>query len=295
MSESETPAPRLPPFPYVIVGLGLLGGSLAKAVRSRLKEHGGRVIGVDPDATTRAMAEASGAVDLTLAEITPEVAAARHIVIATPLAALEAVLPALAAAADSGAIVSDVIGVKMPVLAAVKAVLPRARYVSVHPMAGGEHGGFAKSRADLFDARTVVVCPNERDPDATSAVSALWRELGGQVVAISPSEHDRVVAATSHLPYLAALALVRVATREQGDMHIAGRGFADATRRADFDPEVMAAVVGHNPFAPRALHTLAGQILRLAEIVETSPEALVREAREVRDAHRALHEPPARD
>lgn len=288
MSDGRAEPAALPRFPYAIIGLGLLGGSLARAVRVRFGSAAGLIIGVDPDANTRAAALADGVVDEAYAEVGAALTRAGLVVIATPLAALADLLPRLAAVLASGTLVCDVIGVKGPVMPAIAAALPNARHVSAHPMAGGEHGGFAHSRSDLFVARTVVVCPHPDDAAATAAVSALWQRLGARTVECSPREHDRIIAATSHLPYLAALALVRVALREEGGAHIAGRGFADATRRADFDPTVMAAVVSQNSFAPRAVRALADELRRLADLIERAPQALEGEARAIREEHRAL-------
>jgi prephenate dehydrogenase len=249
------------PASIAVVGLGLVGGSLARAIKARAP--GTFVLAVDPDRATRTRALAACAVDVARSRVDEELRRCEVVVVGTPLRAAAPVLAELRPFLAAGVLLTDVIGLKAPVAALVRQELPGVRYVGSHPMAGGELGGFVHSRAELFDGRTVVVCPSRRAKD-TAEVDALWRLVGARVVHLTPVEHDRVVAVTSHLPYLAALGLVRVAGHEEAGVHVAGRGFGDATRRADFDPGVMAAVVGHNPHVPRALRALARELERLA-------------------------------
>jgi prephenate dehydrogenase len=114
---------------------------------------------------------------------------------------------------------------------------PRA-FVGSHPMAGSEQSGFGVARADLFRGATVIVTPTEAsDPVAVKGVTALWEALGARVSALDPDTHDRVVAAISHLPHVAAWALVDAVGRfEPGALAFAARGFKDTTRIAASDP-----------------------------------------------------------
>jgi prephenate dehydrogenase len=280
------PRVHLPNPPYAIVGLGLVGGSLARAVRARTGKAV-ELMGIDPDSATRRQALAEGVVDVALPRVGKALSGCGLVVIATPFGALARVLAELASVLAPEALITDVVGLKAEVAHNVQARLPGARYVGSHPMAGGEHGGFAHSHRDLFVERTVVVCPGRLAAD-TRRISALWRLVGAKVALMTPKEHDQTVAVTSHLPYLAALGLVRVAERRERGSHIAGRGFADATRRVDFDPEVMATVVGHNPHVPRALRALARELSRMARAVSRDPDVLVAEAEHARALHRQL-------
>lgn len=276
-----------PAPPYVIVGLGLVGGSLARAWKRELPA-GTEIWAVEPNTDVRVAALAEAVVDRAFGAVEPELAQAGLVVLATPLGALQATLARLKVVLPESTVITDVIGVKTAVEAAVALYLPRNPFVGGHPMAGGEAGGFDKSRADLFVDRTVVLCPSP-DKIVTEDIARLWRTVGARPVFLSPSEHDRVVATTSHLPYLAALSLVRLADAEEhGVGLVAGRGFADATRRADFAPGIMAAAVSENTFVPRALRGLAAELTRLAELVERDPKALEGEAERARALHRAL-------
>lgn len=273
------------PSPVGIVGLGLVGGSLARALRERVR--GIELVAVDPDRTTRTRARREGVADVVRAQVDETLRGCRLVVLGVPLGAVAKVLASMAPHLAPDTLVTDVVGLKAPVQRMVRELLPRARYVGSHPMAGGEHGGFRHSRPDLFDGRTVVVCPSARPADVRR-IDAVWRATGARVVHLPPAAHDRVVAVTSHLPYLAALGLVHVAEREHDGAHVAGRGFADATRRADFEPGVMAAVVGHNPHASRALRSLARELSRMADAIDHDPAALQAIAEHARALHRRL-------
>ncbi len=269
--------------PFGIVGLGLVGGSLARAIT---KLGLGEVLGVDADPATCRAAMADGVV--TRAETAPyaDLMRARLVVLCVPLGPLDAVCAALAPHLGSQAVLSDVIGVKAPVAARLEQLLPRVRYVGSHPMAGGEHGGYGATRADLFEHKGVAVCPGPTaSAEDVALVTELWRRVGAVPTTMTPDEHDRVVATTSHLPYVSALALVHVASQHPG-VHLAGRGFFDATRRADFSPEVMAAVVMENPHIGEALRAQAAELVRLAQAAERGE--LIEEARRARETRRRL-------
>ncbi len=272
-----------PDPPYGIVGLGLLGGSLAQAIK-RL-DTGARIIGVDPSSDTRQRATADGAVDVALIEPGRELRDCHLVILCTPLTVLDSVLEGLADHVDSSALISDVIGVKQPVAAAVARALPGRAFVGGHPMAGGENGGYAHARADLFDDSPVALCPTDGAAQADS-LAALWRDLGARPIVLDAEEHDRIVAGTSHLPYLAAIALVRLLAEEEAPERLAGRGLVDATRHAGFDPDVMASVAAGNPALPTLARQLAEQLSSLADLSQSDPAglaAVARDARQQRD------------
>ncbi len=268
--------------PIGIVGLGLVGGSLAKALRRA--RPGTRLIAVEPQAAARRLARRQGLVELVLPRPTAALAQCRLVVLAMPISALEPVLGALRPHLAEDVLLTDTLAVKAPVRAAVARHLPGVAFVGAHPMAGGEHGGLEHSRAELFDGKPVVV---SGPPRLAREVAALWRAAGAEPVRLDADTHDRVVALTSHLPYLAALALVSLAARRPR-RHVAGRGFFDATRRADFAPEVMAASVARNPHAATAARALAAELRRLAGLLESGPETFVRHAAQVRRQRRRL-------
>jgi len=223
-----------------VVGLGLLGGSAAKAARTRglVRE----IVAVGRRAERLAPALDDGVVDRATADLVEGVREADFVLLATPVATLEALLSEVWQVAEADAILSDVGSTKSAIVnVAERLTCSRAlAFVGGHPMAGSEQGGYAGARPDLFDGATVILTPTERtDPHAVKRVSEFWEALGGRVVTLDPEVHDRVVAAVSHLPHLVAFALVDAAARvDPAAFGFSGRGFADTTRIAASDPQV---------------------------------------------------------
>ena len=181
-----------------ILGLGLIGGSLAKA----LAERGTRARGYDPAPHP----DAHGVVDI---HETPQqaVAGAELVILAAPIPALAALAEAIAPHLAEAAIVTDVASVKMPLITQVKPLFPaHAALVPGHPIAGSEQGGFAAARADLFTGKRVILTPEDPHAPAVAPVAEFWRGLSAQVDFMPPELHDRVYAAVSHLPQALAFA-----------------------------------------------------------------------------------------
>jgi prephenate dehydrogenase len=212
-----------------IVGLGLIGGSLARA----LTRAGYRVVGVDREAVRRRV-RARGVVAETVA--TPEEAAllADLLVLAAPPHVNLALLRRLAVVASPGLVITDVGSVKGPICREA-ARLGLRSFVGGHPVAGNEGRGFAASSVDLFRGRPWALIPTPRGGRALARVRGLVRAVGGRPVVVSPQAHDRTLAFLSHLPQVVAYALRgavggdSVAARH---LHLAGQGFADMTRLA---------------------------------------------------------------
>ena len=223
-----------------VVGFGLLGGSAAMAVRRRGLAR--EIVAVGRRAESLAPALADGVADRATTDLTDGLRGADFVLLATPVAALEALLSDVWLDAEPDAIVSDVGSTKGTIVSAAER-LARTRalaFVGGHPMAGSEQSGYARARADLFSGATVILTPTEiTDPVAVKRVSEFWEALGGRVVTLDPDAHDRVMAAVSHLPHLVAFALVdAVARLDPGAFTFAGRGFADSTRIAASDPQI---------------------------------------------------------
>jgi prephenate dehydrogenase len=224
-----------------VLGLGLLGGSVAKAARAAGVAR--EIVAVGRDAARLEPARRDGTVDRVTTDVAAGVRGADAVVLAATVEAIERQLPGVAGAVDPDALVTDVGSTKAGIVAAAErlaAARPFA-FVGSHPMAGSERSGYAVARADLFHGATVVVTPTDRTPPAlVKNVSAFWEALGaGRVVLLDPPAHDRAVAAISHLPHLAAFALVEAVARfEPGAFEVAARGFKDTTRIAASDPEV---------------------------------------------------------
>jgi prephenate dehydrogenase len=168
-----------------------------------------------------------------------------------------------------GALLTDVGSTKRGIVATAErlaAAQPR-RFVGSHPMAGSEKSGFAVARADLFRGATVIVTPTDAsDAGAVKAVTVFWEALGARVSALDPDTHDRVVAAISHLPHVAAWALVDAVGRfEPGALAFAARGFRDTTRIAASDPAMWTEILLDNR---EAIATGVGELRRALDAIE---------------------------
>ncbi len=223
-----------------IVGVGLLGGSVAKAARARGLAQ--TIVGVGRDQTRLADALRDGALDQATTDLRLGVRGADLVVLAAPVLAIERLLESVASAVGPETLVTDVGSTKGSIVRTADA-LSASRpftFVGSHPMAGSERAGYAVARADLFQDATVIVTPTDATAArATNEISALWEGLGAKVSRLDPATHDRVVAAISHLPHLAAFALVKGAySFEPTALGFAARGFRDTTRVAASDPVV---------------------------------------------------------
>lgn len=237
-----------------IVGVGLLGGSVAKAARAR--GLAGEVVGVGRDASRLAPALAEGVLDRATTDLAAGVRDADLVLLAAPVLAIERLLPAVWRAAGDGAVVTDVGSTKRDIVRAAER-LAEARplaFVGGHPMAGSERSGYGVARADLFQGATVIVTPTDRtEPRAVKTVSGLWEALGARVAALDPESHDQAVAAVSHLPHLVACALMDGVARHAAEaLPFAARGFRDTTRIAASDPDVWTEIFLANRDALRA-------------------------------------------
>ncbi len=223
-----------------IVGVGLLGGSVAKAVRA-----GGlarEIVGVGRDEARLGTALRDGALDRVTTDLDAGVSDADFVLLAVPVLAVEALLPRVWWAAPDGATVTDVASTKAGIVRVADQLAARRAlaFVGSHPMAGSERSGYGVARADLFRAATVIVTPTDRtEPRAVKAVTEFWEAMGARVSALDALTHDQAVAAISHLPHLVACALVDGVTRfEPAAVELAARGFKDTTRIAASDPDV---------------------------------------------------------
>jgi prephenate dehydrogenase len=224
-----------------IAGLGLIGGSLAKALR----RAGYRVIGVDTPARARAARRALTEVAASVADAS---ARADVLVLAAPPAANLRLLRAVARAKPDGLVVTDVGGAKRAICAEAKRLRLR-RFVGGHPMAGRERSGFASSSPDLFRGRAWILTPGRPADEATRVVSRLARAVGARPALLTPAAHDRVVAYLSHVPQIVSWALAGAARRDPvagRHLALAGPGFAGMTRLARSPRKLWREVLAQN-------------------------------------------------
>ena len=229
-----------------IVGLGLIGGSLARALRrpGQAQAQAGHISAFDRDEATLRQALAAGVIDDASPDLKAAVAGADVVVLATPPAATAKLLGEAGAALKPGAVLTDVGSVKGRLAVAARAALGQQlpRFVPGHPIAGTERSGLAASFAELFAGRRVILTPlPETAHEARQSIAAMWRAAGAEVVTMAAGAHDQILAASSHLPHLLAYALVDcLAQRPECDaiFSSAAGGFADFTRIASSSPEL---------------------------------------------------------
>ena len=223
-----------------IIGVGLIGGSLARALKHAA--YCSEVVGCGRDQVQLQRAVELGVIDRYEQDPARAVADADVIVLAVPLGAMESVMHAIAAHVKPDAVITDVGSAKGSVAAAAQAAFGTVpgRFVPGHPIAGTEKSGVEASFADLYRDRRVILTPlAQTDADAVALVSEMWRQAGAEVVEMSVEHHDEVLAATSHLPHMLAFALVDTLARmhEQAEIfRYAAGGFRDFTRIASSDP-----------------------------------------------------------
>jgi cyclohexadieny/prephenate dehydrogenase len=229
------------PFSRVaIIGLGLIGSSVARGIRAHMPTV--RVTGHDADPEVRAIADRIDLCDDIADTAGAAVIDADLVMLCVPVGAIGAAAAAIADDLPPEAIVSDVGGAKASVLKAMREALPRAAIVPGHPVAGTEHSGPESGFSSLFRGRWCILTPDDATPEAAVArVRAFWEALGANVELMSPEHHDLVLAVTSHVPHLIAYSIVGTAsdleqvTQSEVIKYSAG-GFRDFTRIAASDP-----------------------------------------------------------
>ncbi len=223
-----------------ILGLGLIGSSIARAVRDRMPDI--RVTGFDSDAATRATARRLAIAHDIPDQMAAAVADADLIILCVPVGAMGPVAQDLAGHIRADAVISDVGSSKASVLTALQAALPHHHVIPAHPVAGTERSGPEAGFAALFHNRWCIITPPEGADEAkVIQLSAFWEALGANVERMDAQHHDLVLAVTSHLPHLIAYTIVGTAsdlesvTRSEVIKYSAG-GFRDFTRIAASDP-----------------------------------------------------------
>jgi prephenate dehydrogenase len=217
-----------------ILGLGLIGGSVALAIQKHLSDCD--VTGYDVDSGAMREALGSGAVDRVVSSPALACEEVQFIVLCVPVGRVEKVLAAMAPHLKPGVCVTDVGSTKRSVVEAAQRLLPAGvHFVGSHPMAGGERHGFSAARADLFDGAICITTPTpSSDPRTVEQVEQFWRKLGMEIRRMPAEQHDHLVAQISHLPHVLASALIQSATDDA--LAISGPGFRDVTRIAASDP-----------------------------------------------------------
>ena len=279
-----------------IVGFGLIGASLAASLKRA--DHDVEIVAAVRSARAADEALAAGLADRAVVGAAAGALDADVVLLAVPMLAMRETLEAIAPALAPRAVVTDAGSVKGRFVEDARAVFGDgrglARVVPGHPIAGREKSGMAAADAALYAGRRVLLTPlPETEADAVETVAALWRAAGATVECLTPERHDRVLAATSHLPHVVAFALVDALRARQEAEEIfryAAGGFRDFTRIASSDAVMWRDVCLTNGDAiVETLDELEASLAALREAIATGDgetiETIFRRAKAARDAH----------
>lgn len=253
-----------------IMGLGLMGGSLALALRGRVAS----LLAIESRPDARQMGLRMGIVDAAIEALTVDAPPLDLLVLATPVRVILDTLARLPAARPDGCLVIDLGSTKRAVVAAMNALPPPFAAVGGHPMCGRETSGLAAAVHDLYRDQTFILCPTARTtPAAEATARALVAAVGARPLWLDAAEHDALVAAVSHLPALVSAALLRAAAGER-QWAVSASGFRDTARLAGSDPRMMLDILLTNrePVLA-ALDGYAGELAALRAALAAGDEA----------------------
>jgi prephenate dehydrogenase len=271
----------------VIVGVGLIGGSVGLAARARGVAR--RVVGVGRSAESLAAAQRAGCIDEGMADLAAAARTADLILVCTPVDRVVEYVHTAAEAARPGTIITDAGSTKDTIVRALDGTLPDGvSFIGGHPLAGSEKRGPEHACADLFAGRLVILTPTPRtDAAALERVGVFWKSLGARVLYLNPLDHDDALAVTSHLPHLAAAALAN--TLPEHLQSLTATGFRDTTRVAAGNSDLWAAIFAQNRGAVlAALGKFEQRLADYRHAIEhddmTTLRRLLAEAKTVRDS-----------
>lgn len=277
-----------------VIGVGLIGGSLARALRVAAQVK--QVVGCGRGRENLERAVELGVIDRYTHDVAEAVKDADMVFVAVPLGAMRGVFEQMCGHLRGDAVVTDGGSAKASVIADFRAVCPQHadRFVPGHPIAGTEHNGVEASFAELYRNRRVILTP---EPDtaaaATSRVRVMWKACGAEVVEMDVQRHDQVLAATSHLPHMLAFGLVDALARmdEHDDIfRFAAGGFRDFTRIASSNPVMWRDIcVANREALARMMHSFADEMKDLASSIDRADGdrllAIFERAKAARDAY----------
>ena len=267
-----------------IVGLGLMGGSLAGALKRRVACR--EVWGVARRAETIEEAMRRGFIHAGTCDLAEGVEQADLIVLATPVRAIVELIPQVGSLAPPGCLLMDMGSTKAKIVEAMEALPPHLQAVGGHPMCGKEASGLEVAEADLYEEATFVLTPLQRtSSEALMLAQELAETVGARSVLMDAERHDRLVAAVSHLPYLLSVGLVaaaeEVAAEDELVWELAASGFRDTSRLAASDVTMMLDILLTNRQAVgETLSRFAHQLNAIAHSLEADDEERLRRSME---------------
>lgn len=223
-----------------IVGLGLMGGSFAKAFRKLGVEQ---IIGIERNMDSLVEAQRLGIVDIPMVEAGPALRMADIVVLAIYPEAMVDFAKKMLPFLKDNAIITDISGIKGAMISEIQAMLPSSmEFMSGHPMAGRQASGLGMSDANIFHNANYIIVPTDKNtPQGIAWLETMARNLGCRyTVRVTPEEHDRTIAYTSNLPHVSAVALIDSLSYNEKSKYFVAGSFRDGTRVADINPELWA-------------------------------------------------------
>ena len=274
-----------------IIGIGLIGGSLSKAIKKTNQSE--IVFGFGRDEDRLEKAQKGNVIDQYSADIVEALDGANMVIIATPVGSYESILRKIKPHITKDMLISDVGSTKVSVIEAVKTVFDGVldNFIPAHPIAGKEKSGFEVSDADLFVNKKVIITPLENsNPESIKVLTKMWEEVGAEVDFMTPKSHDDLLGMTSHLPHMLAFSLVNylISQHPEASVYAAG-GFKDFSRIASGDATMWRDICLHNRDAIVAhIKGYQESLNALVDAIDSQNkeqlESLFREAKNTRDS-----------
>lgn len=271
-----------------VIGVGLLGGSLALAARGAGVVS--KIIGVGRNSENLKQALNMGAIDGFETDVAAGVSDSDLVVLAGPVGSFKKIVGEIKPHLKQGCLVTDVGSVKGDLVLKIESMMPEGvSFIGGHPIAGGSSSGAASARADLFEGAKFILTPTARTSrDELSLLQKFWGKLGSKVSLMDPYEHDKVFAAISHLPHLVAYSLVNTVADRDEFIENAGKGFWDITRIASSPPDIWCDIFAMNKNnVLDSLSRFENVLKRLREMLDCSDFESLRsefvKAKEARD------------
>lgn len=266
-----------------IIGLGLLGGSLAQAIKN--KQLVPKVTGIARCQDTLAYAQEHGWIDHCFTEIQESLSSCDLIILCTPVNQILQDIASLANYVHPKTLVTDVGSTKQDICRQGRACLPH--FIGSHPLAGSEKTGLEHSRSDLFENRFCIITSDPEDNrDTLIKLEDFWVQLGAKVAFLTTEEHDRIMAYTSHLPHLIAANLIQSLAVK--DSIFTAKGFWDTTRVASGSPQMWRDICQSNKkYLLEACETFKHELEQLKQMIQNDQtddlQAWLQKAKEKRD------------
>lgn len=264
-----------------IVGLGLIGGSLGLAIKSRYKEI--RIIGFDKDQESVKKALKLHAIDESAEDLETAVKGSDIVFMAVPVGAIASIAKTIIKNSAPGCIVTDVGSTKCVVVRKINSEFPDfSNFIGGHPMTGSEITGIDGATADLFiDCYYILTPTKDTDADQYNKLHTFLKNLGAKVIALAPEKHDKIMSMVSHLPHVISSALVNsvspVLEEDDNLAIIAGGGFRDMTRIAASNPGIWLDIFLSNPQAvTKAIDKFINQMTEFKDMLQTLDKDQIR-------------------